>query len=273
MFNVKRIDDIRHKIQDSTIMADHEKSDWLNLLELMNDKQLGELEDILSATSAMTDSQSTSQTLSASQATQSVQSSLQPTQPQSSAQQSSSATARNLPPLKHLANIPADLNMTHSVPPPVARTVSAQSKPVQPPASSVPPKPVNHQVAPPAHSTKLVQPTKPVQPTRPAQPIQTPKSAEPAKPREELVLQSVSEIQNFTVETLRGYDLQSIINAVLAAIQQNGYFRVLQILETSPLYQAYIESGKAMLNKTESPLSRDEFEFITDLLRHMRFNH
>lgn len=49
MLNEQRIEHLRLQIQASALLNDHEKADWLNLLELMNDKQLGELEEILAA--------------------------------------------------------------------------------------------------------------------------------------------------------------------------------------------------------------------------------
>ncbi len=254
MFNEKRIEDIRNKIQASKLMADHEKSDWLNLLELMNDKQLGELEEILAVTENVSHSvNQVVQNLQTSQPTQS-----KPVTP-----------PQSIPALNHLANIPTDLNMTHSVPPSVAKTMPAAVVPspakvaidkLSPKPASVPSRPA---------SIPNSQPT----PAPASQPVQSAPPSQPSQPsNKQMSIQTIAELQQVAPETLREFDLQSVVNAILGATQHYGYFRVLQILESSPLYKAYIDSGKAMLNKEKSSLTQSEFEFITDLLRHMRFN-
>lgn len=219
MFNEKRIQDIRKKIQASTLLDDHEKADWLNLLSLMNDKQLGELEEILAAEKSVTPSMP----VSAPSATTSTP------QPQ-----------QKLPPLSHIANVPTDVNM-----------------PQPTPLSSVP------------------KPTKPIT-------IATPKPQQPAKPitpKIPFALQHAEELQNLSVEILRKFDEQSIISVIKSQIEQHGYFVVLQLIEASPLYEAYISSGQAQLKgevtataANPNRLSQTEFEFMTDLLSNMRFN-
>lgn len=49
MSNEQRIETLRQLIVVSTVLTESEKTEWLSLLELMNDKQLGELEEILAA--------------------------------------------------------------------------------------------------------------------------------------------------------------------------------------------------------------------------------
>lgn len=49
MSSEQKIEKLRAEIQGSRLLDDHEKADWLNLLDLMNDKQIGELEEILQA--------------------------------------------------------------------------------------------------------------------------------------------------------------------------------------------------------------------------------
>ncbi len=219
MFNEQRLQTIRGKIQTSTLLSDHEKSDWLNLLELMNDKQLGELEEILA---------SEKPTIS----------------PAPSA-------VPNLPPLSHIANIPTDVTMKHSVPP---------SQNFRPPVQTFPPNKPQAQA--------------PVQPPAPAKP------QAPLKPKQPLILEDVELIGKFTTDTLRNYDLQTVVNTVRDAIAAHGYFHILQLVETSPLYESYIESGKQRLSPQANSssltntalLTKEEFEFFTDLLRSMRFN-
>lgn len=277
MFNEKRIDEIRKKIQISTILSDHEKSDWLNLLELMNDKQLGELEEILGV--MPTASQTTSHQGVAPGIVQ------PPTTP---------TTSIRMPPLSHIANIPTDVTMTHSVPQPLQQRSQPESlsqspkvikkqmpmstPPVNPetdqptPHQPTPHQPIPHQPIP--HQPAPHQPTRVAQPSKPSSPAQT-SSAQLKK----LTIGDFSEIQAFDVSTLRQFELQSIVDAMRSAIEVNGYFQILQQFEASPLYRSYIETGKFMLGHgtakvadPETTLTQMELEFITDLLRHMRFN-
>ncbi len=47
MHNDARLAQIKHLVESSTILTAQEKTDWLSLTSLMNDKQLSELEEIL----------------------------------------------------------------------------------------------------------------------------------------------------------------------------------------------------------------------------------
>lgn len=107
MLNEQRIEHLRQQIQASQILESHEKADWLNLLELMNDKQLGELEEILSA-------------------------------PKSTA---STASQASLPPLTHISNLPTEVNAPHaaSPKPPLFSPATQTSRPVTAqPAPAIP---------------------------------------------------------------------------------------------------------------------------------------
>lgn len=224
MFNAKRIDDIRKNIQVSTLLSDHEKSDWLNLVELMNDKQLGELEEILAATPVHMKPVAQSQ--------------------KPAAPVPNGLTLKKMPPLSHIANIPADVTMAHSVP--------QQLNNVPNPSSS------KHDTL--AEAKSL--------------PVDVPPAVPPKK--QKLAISSPLDVQTFTAATLHEYELQSVADAMRNIIQQNGYFQILQRLEASPLYQSYLQTGKTLLGHTDNTstpvLTQSEFEFITDLLRHMRFN-
>lgn len=264
MFNSKRIEEIRKNIQISTILSDHEKSDWLNLLDLMNDKQLGELEEILGVMPAVA-------------------------QAQAQTQAQTQAPPSRMPPLSHIANIPTDVTMTHSVPAPSvaapapakpvapvtpARLPAKPLPPVRPPVAAAPPASIPAQSAP---SAQPVNP--PSQKSAPVEPVaqQRPVAAPPVLKK--LSIANLTDIQAFEVATLRQYELQSIVDAIRTIIQANGYFQILQQLEASPLYRSYIQTGKFMLGEgnaevadPETTLTQTEFEFLTDLLRHMRFN-
>ena len=249
MFNAKRIEDIRKNIQISTLLSDHEKSDWLNLLELMNDKQLGELEEILAATPVQMKSVAQAQTV----------------QPQNNINRPATPmpngeTLKKMPPLSHIANIPADVTMAHSVP----QQLNSVPKPSTPPKVPIAP------------NKAVPEKTVPTPPVAEAKPI--PVDVTPVSPpqKQNLVISSPLDVQTFTAATLHEYELQSVADAMRNIIQQNGYFQILQRLEASPLYQSYLQTGKTLLGHTDNTstpvLTQSEFEFIADLLRHMRFN-
>lgn len=267
MLNEKKIEEIRKNIQISTLLTDHEKSDWLNLLELMNDKQLSELEEILGATTGLSASpQVPQQQSSASQSHISTPISTPPVPPKPPV-----PPVTKMPPLTHIANIPTDVSMNHAPTVPPKPQVPAQvppvnqAKPSAPPTSSIPSRPI----APATTSTKP--PTAEKTPAAPQRPSGI------TLPRYKA--EKMEDIQEFSLDTLRTYDLQSVVDAVRDQIQQHGYFKIVQYLEASPLYDSYINSGKERLRSTSgqqvsnnSLLTQEELEFMTDLLRHMRFN-
>lgn len=306
MFNANRIETIRKNIQNSTILSDHEKADWLNLLELMNDKQLGELEDILAAESAnpaVAQAASSQGTLAQSQA-----------QPKAD---------KPVPQLSHIANMPADVTLKRSAP--VAAPVqqaAPQPRPKPKPAPVAPPVPQPRPVPQPAR----VQPTPapvipksnppktnftplPVRPTpspslgdiapkpviqrvpapapaaQPAPiPVPQPQFTQPAEPvptqgQATLTVQDFSELQNLNLQTLRNFNYQSISSVIKTAIAEHGYFPVLQLIESSDLYKGYIEAGKERLGvrspsgaEIRAGFTQEEFEYVADLLLNMRFN-
>ena len=273
MFNVKRLSDIRAKIDASTILSPEEKGEWLGLLDLMNDKQLTELEEILASPQSTTPAQ-------------------QPARPTS-----------KIPPLTHLANIPAGVGER----PPAVKP--ATPLPVAPPLPTTPPStpptapqkplaqpakpPVTNQAPPPSRPTEpftppsvlkpsKVPPPPPVmprkeQPARELKPLVPPKTV--ALPEEEagdsnipFIIEHPEDLQNLSMRTLRKFDKQTIINVVKETIQAHGYYPILGIIEASPLYKSYLESGNLMLQNQAAPLTQAEFEFVADLLTHMRFN-
>ena len=244
MLNEKKIEEIRKNIQTSTLLSDHEKSDWLNLLELMNDKQLSELEEILASGGPNLDAGAASAA-----------------QPATPPVVFPPLATPKMPPLTHIANIPTDVTMSHT-PVQVPESPPSVSAPLttppaqKPPTSTVPlaqPQSGTAEDTIPKHSSGITQPR--------------------------LKIEQPEQIQEFSLETLRSNDLQSVVDAVRNQIEQHGYFKVVQFLEASPLYDSYINSGKERLRSTSgaqvsnnSLLTQEELEFMTDLLRHMRFN-
>ncbi len=280
MYNAQRLETIRKNIKASTLLSDHEKSDWLNLLELMNDKQLGELEEILAAESPAISEQTAN---------------IQHSKPASSASPAAAQTPapnQQLPPLTHIANIPTDVTIA---PPPPLKPLTARPTP-SPNLSNMPRRSDlgNAQAASPSKpraplptSTNVRVPA-PSPAPRPAAPVTAQPKPRPRPKTEEIYsITDPEDLRHLSAEIIRTHSLQSVFDAIRTAIEENGYFAILQLVEASPLYISYMNTGKQRLGAQltpgedaaanppadpESILTQEEFEFMTDLLRNMRFN-
>lgn len=316
MSNPNKVEIIRKNIQVSTLLSDHEKADWLNLLDLMNDKQLGELEEILIAEPQQPKPSVNSAPASMSAPAQT------PAQP--FVQAPLSTPMQNMPPLSHIANVPTGVNMSRVSPGPLppyqgqarpqprpAASQPAAPAPVQtaslavatprPAALTVPPKtnflPLSVRPTPSPNLSAPIAPTVPQPqaaqprpiaqaPTAP-QPRPKPAAQQPAaiQPQSQpkapgaYQVEEIEELQNLSLQTLRDFTHQSITNTIRSAITEHGYFAILQLIEASPLYSSYIAAGKERLGMRsasgaviQAGLTQEEFEFMVDLLRNMRFN-
>jgi hypothetical protein len=234
MLNEQRIEHLRIQIQGSSLLSDHEKADWLNLLELMNDKQLGELEEILTA----------------------------PAPAPAQASQPKQVT----PPMSHIANMPSSIVSDHPIIRPSPSLIKA------PAPAAVAPKPAPSLSRPSTPAIPRVLNPQPA--PRPAMSIPassaTGASVEPMNPLE---LPSLEAVQEMSVATIRQHEHSSIINAIQTISQAYGYFATLQNFEASSLYSAYIAAGKNRLSgRPDSTLSQAEFELVTDILQGIRLN-
>ncbi len=234
MLNEQRVEHLRIQIQGSTLLSDHEKADWLNLLELMNDKQLGELEEILTAPA-----------------------------PAAAGAQPQAVT----PPMSHIANMPASIVSDHPIIKPSPSLINVTKPVLAPPkpALAYTPPPVSHAPAIP----RVLNPQPAPRPA-PAAPVMKPAAVQPMNP---LTLPNVEAVQEMTVATIREHEHASIINAVQTIAQSYGYFTTLQHFEASSLYSAYIAAGRNRLaGRPDSTLSQAEFELVTDILQGIRQN-
>jgi hypothetical protein len=253
MLNEKKIEEIRSRVQSSKLLSDHEKADWLNLIELMNDKQLADLEDILGSKPP-----EETETSSVHMAAPPLAKPLPTPPPPMPAPEpvappvhmaappkpavapapappfqkpASEPALPPLAPLSHIANVPSDVALTHSLPTHV-------NSPEQIPAPTP---------APEAKHTLQ-------------------------KSTQQFTIEQPDDLKGLNIATLRNYDWHSIAEQVKKAIGEVGYFQILQIIESSALYEAYIQSGKMRLQGDPSEVTQEEFEFMTDLLSSMRFN-
>ncbi|HMR55104.1 MAG TPA: hypothetical protein PKD34_00730 [Candidatus Doudnabacteria bacterium] len=260
---IKKLTDL---VESSSILNPQEKSEWLALMQLMNDKQLSELEEILKpATPVSTSSVTTGQ-----------------------------AESVNTPPLSHISNLPSQmvdprikarpLEMFHS--PQSAKPVV--KTPVQSPRVPEPrpqprvqtPSPVIPKVQPVIRTEPVVSsPQKPPQTVTPKPTFNTepviPPNREQIKVPPVIQLSSLEEASTLTSAALHEQTREGFYKAIMGLAEQFGYFQVLSNFEQSSLYKDYIVYGKVRLDGGSDdnlPLSQEEFEFVADLLSALKIN-
>lgn len=286
MVTEKRLEKLRADITASKLMNDREKGDWLNLLELMNDKQIGELEEILKV-APPTASEGPTLTEQPSPPTPPVKTPVPPAAPL-------------VPQLSHISNLPSAVSYEKPdsfKPAPISKAVAPRPAPAPVHTSSgkyVPPKatpplvpqmpkgslvnlskPVKDSMAK-AAATQIFKPVVPPKPER-STPHLAPVKTVPVKARQEpLRLDSMDDVANLDLTKFRSYDHSDLIPKFVALVRQYGYFNVLQAFEASKLYKSYLSKGKSMLagESTEQKFTVkvEEFEQIVDLLLAIRIN-
>lgn len=254
-------------VQTSSILNAQEKTEWLTLMQLMNDKQLGELEEILKP--APTPS-----------ATPAPAPSMPATEPVNKA--ASVAPPIQAPPLSHISNLPSRMVDPRLSPKPnpaaqaaaLAEAAKAANQAEQQFAQQTRLAPMTAKPAPATPSPISPKPVAAPQPAPPKPAAPSMRSA-PLK-REAAAIQLLSEedAAKITADVLHQQNRATFYNAITALAEKFGYFQILSRLEESPLYQSYLEYGKARLTGREDnlPLSQEEFEFVADLLRALKIN-
>jgi hypothetical protein len=284
MSNELKIEQLRVDINQSKLLDDHEKADWLNLLELMNDKQIGELEEILKAPVSDAEAPATGPTITDHPKI--------PVPPKSTA----------MPALSHISNLPTAISYNKpkpSKPVPMPKLVMPDPAPSAPLPIKAPPlqaaRPQGPQGSPygmPAQGKgsivnlsgslkdSMVKP----------QPLPTPMlvkrpDTEPGPGSRHLDAGSVKEpLQIRSLEDVAGLDLTMFRTSDHSLVQQNfqqlvlqfGYFNVLHAFEKSKLYKSYLNRGRSILSgeSTEGKftVNQGEFELIADILQSIRIN-
>lgn len=261
-----KIQRLTQLVETSNILNPQEKAEWLALMQLMNDKQLSELEEILTP--------ATPTTVSVSSTDQ--------------------AQGMSTPSLSHISNLPSQMvdprikarpvDIFHSPQPakPTAKT-SAPSPSVLDPrpeslgqaqSSTIPTAQTmaksEYVVSSPSKPFPTVSPESTVNPKSVVLP-----SHERAKTVPAIQLHSLEEASKLTSAVLHEQTRESFYKAIIGLAEQYGYFKVLSNFEKSPLYKDYIVYGRVLLDGGRAdnlPLSQEEFEFVADLLSALKIN-
>lgn len=242
-----RQEKLKSFIEKSSILSDTERQDWLALLELMNDKQLSELESILNAPKA--------------------------DQPLAGAGISSGKPAFVVSPpspLAHITNLPQNIALPSKAPAVKPSNkwmdgfkLTMEEKELPAPEMQPKSKPTPLRPPPPV-ATKIESITSPYR--------QQEDAAEWKPDR----AQSASRL---SIGALQKMGATHVIDALQQLVKKEGYVRVLEFLEQSPLYKAYLEAGNNMLRSTgpaslnAGPVSKEEFEQIADIFRKIQVNN
>lgn len=242
MFNEQKLKQIQTLVNNATVLTAQEKTEWLALLELMNDKQLTELEEILQ-------------------------------KPDIAKPLPTSSVPTNLPvgspSLSHISNLPnrlSDQKQTKPLPP--TGEVPMPTPKQMPTSTSMPP--VSSYVAKPSASPEVKNVPMPE-----IKPLPIPKSSRASSaPFAAMVLNSLEDVPKLGISAVHQENREVFHKAINDFAAQYGYFKVITNFEQSPLYKDYLDYGKGMLSgkKDNLALSQEEFEFVTDILLSLKVN-
>lgn len=261
MGNEQKLENLKQLIRSSIMLSVQEKEEWLGLAELMNDKQMSELLELLGQKKnvvtppAVAPSASTTGSATTSFA--------------------GTATQGTTPSLSHISNLPntmipeganafakANTSTTAAeriLSKPTPKTAQTTSTIAAPTAKSVAIKP---QEAPKSQETPSS--------------ISTEEENIKPTPPQNYTMQVPQEASSLTVASLRKNGFESIAASLKNIAVNYGYFTLLEYFEQSPLYVSYIKLGESILSgkKTSDPeqLTTQEFEMVTDLMQSLRLN-
>lgn len=272
MGNEQKVENIKKLIQSSTILSIPEKEEWLGMVDLMNDKQMSELMEILGQPAASPN-----------------------TTPAPLAAPINGTNG--IPSLSHLSNLPNTIPQStvpktpaiatspppaQSVPPPVTKQAAPVTAPTVSPFGAVTPKtaPAPTPLSPfssPRSPSPVVAPKPPVAPTAVlSKPAVSKNPIAPVYKSAPSSLRSLADLAAITVADLRAQGVESIISGAKNLSTTEGYFAVFESFELSPLYKEYIRAGeRALSGKTvadKDALTAGEFELVADILSAIRVN-
>lgn len=276
MGNEQKLENLKQLIRSSIMLSVQEKEEWLSLVELMNDKQMSELMELLGQkATAPTPQIGKTSTVAPSPTTL------------------GEGATGTTPGLSHISNLPNtmmpdggmmsgrmnDKIITEAKIPPSPTSLAFQSK-------------VAERILPKANIVNASTSSKPVMPETGIQKsaviasqetpvtsdsvIATTQPTTVKTPESTLVMQLPQEAASIAVAMLRQHGIQSLIQAFRNLTINYGYFTVMENFEHSPLYAAYIKAGEQFLagkKSTEAQaLSNQEFEMIADLTQSLKIN-
>lgn len=244
MLSDQKLKQIQGLVRGSKVLTEQEKTEWLALIELMNDKQIAELEEILQGPKPVV-----------------------PPPARPPANPRPAMPHVNQSSLSHISNLPQQMTARRPV-------ASAPPAPAPAPALAPPPPPApGPSVIPPKPAPMPPIEPKPMPQVQPA-PQPAPQSAYSYTPTQSISLASSEDVAAITSSVLHVQNRKAFHKAITDLAGRVGYFPVLTSFERSPLYKDYLDYGQKMLSgKTQNlALSQEEFEFVTDILLSLKVN-
>jgi hypothetical protein len=296
----QQLERLKRMINASSMLTGKEKEEWLDLLIVMNDKQVSELEAILNTPSSQP-------AASAPNPATALPARPIPPAPPAPAPTSAPVPPKNdmptprppvAPPLTHISNLPSGIAQMPSAPRPNRPASSLNYPPPRPQAVRTdslkqwenklkrsleekelpkPPEEKSLSAAPQAAPKPVPPVSRPMPPPRqPA--IERPVPAESALPVQITEPKDVSQLTVGNMKSMSG----SLAETLKQMVARSNYFEVLFYLEKSPLYQAYLETGREALSDSSSAfpsgkegknfLTKGEFEAFSDLLKSIQIS-
>lgn len=257
------LEKIKQLIAKSLILQDHEREEWLMMAETMNDKQLSDLESILTQD--------------------------KPTVVNSAAQNNPTVPTRPLP---HLQNAPKPASVqqmppgshgvSKSVPAVQPLLVLNARKTVTPPAAPLPQKPIPVKPFPVAPPTQVQErfptdhTTKGLLDSLRTLTLKKPELAGMETSVSVSSIRSLSDASRVNLKVLRSLGRDALRTGLQQLMPQYSYHDVLFAFEQSPVYQLFLLTGNTLLQNSnpvtslpesdsEAVLSQEEFTFLTEL--------
>jgi len=249
----QHLERLKRMINSSSLLTAQEKQEWLNLLIVMNDKQVSELEAILNTPAEKPMPPLTHISNLPAGISQAVPAPPRPTPPPIPRYPLPKAMKPN--PLQQW-----EAKFRRSVEEKELSTHAAQIPQAPQTANSAPTAPKPAPIHRPQGTERQSAPVKSEPPARIVEPKDT---------------------ANLTLGNIRapGSNLAETLKQMVAS---SNYFEVLFYLEKSPLYQTYLETGRQALSGSASPfpaaiggknlLTKAEFEAFSDLLQSIQIS-
>ncbi len=261
--NELKVRQLKQLINISTVLSPQEKQEWLGLLELMNDKQLTELEHILVPKPAVEPKVETGEV--------------------------------KTPSLSHISSLPNKVTIPQNF---IKSTIPIKESTTEPIKVAVNPLEEKQKQAIISNESNMavadgknIEVSAGVQPKKQISIIRTPPKTPDIKadlnniernntdipevipPPAEL---SIEELENLSVSNLRNWGAKAFIKVLSKTASVYGYFVTLQEFEKSQLYKDYLEYGRTglMMNgdSNKLKLTHSEFETIIDSIAAMQVN-
>lgn len=286
---------IKNLINQSTLLTPAEKTEWLNLLGNMNDKQKMELEEILNPAYVPPKVVEQPKPAPVAKSEPAKVETHKPTPPPVKLE-----TPPHKPVLSHITNLPQNLsrqaeqaNLKDKIKDQKSNEFKKHLSEVLNEKELVSGKTDNHASQKPAEPVKHAEihkeeVKKPIETVKPEiKPKEKPEEVNKPVSADNIELPtSLADVAVLKPNVIRAYKLPQLLECLKAMVSKEGYFEIQVHLEQSPLYKLYLYTGSRMLEQNmdfsklaeqlqiehRDYFTRSEFEYVSDLLKGIQVN-